>query len=179
MPRHSEREREAILAGVSGDDRKVYDYLTRSPEWLGEAQIAERLKASTQQIAPILGRLVAQGLIEKAPPTQKRPFATLYRPAPCRVVTVGDWLRGGEHDRGYADLDAIRRDYPSVKTLADPADGAEAERDKTQREAALVEEKARQEEEEGAQQEQADAERKARQAEKAKALAKQEDGDAE
>lgn len=179
MPKHSEREREGIVAGLPADDRKVYDYLTRSPSWLGEAQIAQGLKAAPQQVAPILGRLLSKGLLQKSDPTPNRPFAALYRPAPCRVITVGDWLKGGEHDRGYADLDAIRRDYPSVKTLADPADGAEAERDKAEREAALAAEKKRQEEELRAQQEEEEAARKARQAEKAEALAAQEKGGGE
>lgn len=171
-------ETEQLQRAATLDPRaaKIFDYLRRSPSWLGEAQIAQGLKADPAQIRAGLGVLAAAGLIERAAPSEKRPMAPLYRPAPARVITVGDWLRGGDADRGYADLAAIRRDYPSVTALSDPADGADAARQRAEDDAAR---KAAQEAQSRAlaeQQAQDEAARAARRQAKRDALAAQENG---
>lgn len=139
MPaRHSEDERQRILAGLTDQQRAVYGRLSRSERWMSAGQIAEALAARADQIEPILRALETLGLIEHADPSEKRPFGALYRPAPFRLPVVGDWLAGGLADRGYADLSAIQRDYHSVKALSDPADGAEADRAAAETEKALA-----------------------------------------
>ena len=173
--RHTEAERAAIVAGLTDQERAVYDHLTRSAEWMGRGQIADKMRAFQNQIDPVLAALKAKGLIDEAPPSKRRPFGPMVRPAPLRLAVVGDWLKGGLADRGYADLASIQRDYPSVKSLADPADGAEAAKARADREAELEAAKLRQTEELAAQEAAREAERQERIAERAASQAAQGD----
>ena len=97
--------------------------------YLSAAGLAQKTGAREDELLSLLQQLKSAGLVEEYPPSPLRPFARLWRAAPVRVVTVQDLLAGGAEDagRGWKTLLDVQRDWPWVRALDEPADGALAE----------------------------------------------------